>query len=279
MDALSISLIAALAVSVGLLLMLRTQLAATRRQLARAERELTERGQPTPNRSLAHQATNVTTQAIRTVVDTAAKVREQGVGGFLTSSIEELTGIALANRKEIARLTGPDGTITIFFSDIVESTALNEQHGDEAWVQILERHDKLVRKQVAARRGHVVKSQGDGFMVVFGDPADAIASALGVQSRLDELGTSGRRGLPVRVRMGMHVGTAIEREGDWFGRNVAMAARVAAQADAERILVSEEVREMVGDDPFIEFSEPISVELKGFPGQHTLWRACSRPTD
>ncbi|HEY9562448.1 MAG TPA: adenylate/guanylate cyclase domain-containing protein, partial [Nocardioides sp.] len=242
MDALPIVLTVALGVVVGLLVMTTMRLRATRRQLSRTQHELASAQRPErrtgprtglraghqPNRSLARQASHVTTHALRTVVDTAAKVREQGVGGFLTSSIEELTGIALADRSEIAKLTGPDGTITIFFSDIVSSTELNEQHGDAAWIKILERHDKLIRQQVSAHRGHVVKSQGDGFMVVFGDPADAIATALGIQRRIAALGDSARRGLPVSVRMGMHVGTAIERDGDWFGRNVAMAARVAA---------------------------------------------------
>nr|WP_246280536.1 adenylate/guanylate cyclase domain-containing protein [Nocardioides daedukensis] len=286
----SIFLTVALCVVVGLLVLTTVRLRSTRRQLSRTQHELASAQRPErrttsrsglragnhPNRSLARQATHVTTHALRTVVDTAAKVREQGVGGFLTSSIEELTGIALADRSEIAKLTGPDGTITIFFSDIVSSTELNEQHGDAAWIKILERHDKLIRQQVSAHRGHVVKSQGDGFMVVFGDPADAIATALGIQRRIAALGDSARRGLPVSVRMGMHVGTAIERDGDWFGRNVAMAARVAAQADAERVLVSAQVREAVGDDPFIDFVEPAEVELKGFPGTHALWRAVER---
>ncbi|MDT0200940.1 adenylate/guanylate cyclase domain-containing protein [Nocardioides sp. AE5] len=272
---LALVLAIALMASLGVAITLQVRLSRTRRELAALRRQLASNRRPGRPPSLARQATQVTTHALRTVVDTAAKVREQGVSGFLASSIEELTGIAIANRSEIAQLTGADGTITIFFSDIVDSTAMNEKLGDQAWIKVLERHDSLVRKQIAAHRGHVVKTQGDGFMVVFADPADAIATALGIQDRLAQL-SEGRRGLPVSVRMGMHVGTAIERDGDWFGRNVAMAARVAAQADAERILVSEEVREIVGDDPFLDFVDPVSVELKGFPGVHTLWRAVAR---
>lgn len=207
--------------------------------------------------------------ALRTAVGTAVRVRQQGVGGFLTSSIEELTGIALADRGAIADVAAPDGTVTLFFSDIVDSTALNERLGDKAWVELLAAHDKIVRHQVAKHSGHVVKSQGDGFMVAFGDPAEAVHAGLAMQAAFNAARGKALRRTPITVRMGLHLGRAVEKDGDHFGRNVAMAARVAAEADGREILVSDEAYAVVADD--FSFAAPRECELKGFSGTHRLW--------
>ena len=135
-------------------------------------------------------------------------------------------------RPDLARLA-PSGRVAILFSDIEESTALNERIGDRAWVRLIGRHDKMVRRHVKSHAGHVVKSQGDGFMVAFAQPEQAVRCSVDVQRAL------GRRPNGIRVRIGIHVGKSVRRGDDLFGRNVAMAARVAAEADGGEILVSE----------------------------------------
>lgn len=257
----------ALAILSGLALV---SLAVTSLALARSRREVRMlRGRlDRSHRSLTRQAAGL---ALRTVAGTAAaavRMREQGVSGFLTSSIEELTGIAMADRSEIVKVAGPDGTVTVLFSDIEDSTALNEQLGDAAWMRLLSAHDALVRRHVGRHGGHIVKSQGDGFMVVFGDPADGIRAAMAIQEALAGRRRALRR-TPVAVRMGLHTGPTIERDGDYFGRNVAYAARVAAQADGGEILVSDELRGPLADE--FAFLEPRDVPLKGFPDTHRLW--------
>jgi class 3 adenylate cyclase len=69
----------------------------------------------------------------------------------------------------------------------------------------------------------------------------------------------------------MHTGTAIEKEGDFFGRNVAMAARVAAMADGGEILVSTDIAERLADSRQFAFVEEDTVEFKGLPGEHQLF--------
>ena len=75
----------------------------------------------------------------------------------------------------------------------------------------------------------------------------------------------------IRVRIGIHAGKSVRRGDDLFGRNVAMAARVAAQADGGQILVSEPVRESVDGRDDIAFDDGRDVELKGFTGTHRLY--------
>jgi len=241
-------------VTVTVLVGTRTQVRVLRAQLERSQRSRSQ---------------TAATAALRVMVGTAARVREQGVSRFLTSSIEELTGIVLADRSAIARLAGPDGAVTMMFSDIEDSTALNERLGDATWVSLLSAHDKVVRRHVELQNGHVVKSQGDGFMIVFGNPAEALEAAASIQSSL----TGSRRGplrkTPIKVRMGIHTGTVVRREDDIFGRNVAMAARVASQAAGGEVLVSDDVHDLMADD--YVFVDCRVARLKGFDGDHQLW--------
>lgn len=210
--------------------------------------------------------------AVRTAFDTADRVRERGlVGGLLMAPIEDLTQWAFEDRAEIDAVAAPDGTVTIMFSDIEDSTRLNEQLGDKGWVRLLAAHDRVVREQTRKHRGHVVKSQGDGFMLVFGDPGDAVGAARKI---LRDVGRASRRlrRTPVRVRIGIHVGTAVARDGDYFGRNVAKAARVAAAAEGGQVLVSDEVRAALeGSEGPLPLDPAGEHELKGLTGTHVLW--------
>jgi class 3 adenylate cyclase len=168
---------------------------------------------------------------------------------------------------DLARLT-PDGNVVILFSDIEESTALNERMGDRAWVKLIERHDRLIRKLVNDHSGHVVKSQGDGFMVAFAHPDQAVRCSIAVQRALS--GSMNRTGNgDVRVRIGIHMGRSVRRGEDLLGRNVAMAARVATEAHGGEILVSESVHDALGDD--FTFGAVREVELKGFSGTHRVY--------
>jgi adenylate cyclase len=208
---------------------------------------------------------------VETAVGTAATLRDHGVTGLVMSSMDDLSRWSQENRTEIAKLAGPDGTVSILFSDIEDSTALNEQLGDDRWVRLLDSHDKLVRKCVSGYSGKVVKSQGDGFMIAFRDPADAVRAGIEIQDALSEGGDRRLRKTPIRVRVGIHCGTVIERGGDLFGRNVAMAARVAAQAGGGEILVSDDIRAALTDVEDIILVDGRDTELKGLPGVHRLW--------
>ncbi len=193
--------------------------------------------------------------------------------GMLLSSIDDFAAWAMEDSSEIARIASSDGTVTILFTDIENSTAVNSEIGDKRWVKLLEAHDDLVKTYVDRHRGHVVKSQGDGYMVVFPTPELALGASIGIQRALSAKRQRSRRlrRTPIRVRIGLHTGTAIERDGDLFGRNVAMAARVAALADGGDILVTEEIAEVLADSTEFSFIEDDTVELKGLPGEHHLW--------
>ncbi|MCV7231902.1 adenylate/guanylate cyclase domain-containing protein [Mycobacterium branderi] len=208
-------------------------------------------------------------EAVKTVWQTANLVRKEGLGAAVRSSIEDLADWAEVERPDLARVT-PDGRVVILFSDIEESTALNERIGDRAWVKLIDAHDKLVRRLVKNYSGHVVKSQGDGFMIAFSRAEDAVRCGVDIQRALARDAQRKRRN-GFRVRIGIHMGRSVRRGDDLFGRNVAMAARVAAQAAGGEILVSEAVRDAVDGCDGIGFDDGRDVELKGFSGTQRLY--------
>lgn len=204
------------------------------------------------------------TKAVKTVWQTANILRRDGFGAAVRSSIEELADWAEVERPDLARLA-PNGRVAIMFSDIEESTALNERIGDRAFVRMIGKHDKSVRRFVDKHDGYVVKSQGDGFMVAFAQAEQAVRCGVDIQQSLR------KRPNGIRVRIGIHAGKSVLRGDDLFGRNVAMAARVAGEADGGEILVSGTVYEAISSCDDLTVETERDAELKGFTGTHTLY--------
>lgn len=218
-------------------------------------------------------AQNPTERAISRVIRTATKVREQGITGVIQSTIEDLTAWASEEQPEIVHMAAPDGTVTLFFSDIENSTQLNARMGDKTWVRVLEAHDQVLRGRIAQYRGQVVKTAGDGFMVAFRDAEAACRAAIGIQSDLRRPSDLLRRHGKVRVRIGIHTGQVVAKDGDYFGENVALAARVADLASGGEVLCSDAVRESLDADAQVGLVDPTDpIELKGLPGQYVVWR-------
>lgn len=205
--------------------------------------------------------------AVKTAYHAADSLINKGIGATVRNSIEDLAGWARVERPDLARMTA-DGDIVIVFSDIEGSTARNEALGDRGWLKLLERHNRLITQQTQHHNGHIVKNQGDGFMIAFPAPRQAVRCGLDIQQALRE---NPERWSQIRVRMGVHMGNSVRRGDDLFGLNVAMAARVAGQADGGEILVSEAVREAIGTTDDIMLGDPRDAELKGITGRHKLY--------
>jgi class 3 adenylate cyclase len=218
----------------------------------------------------------------RWIADRALRDRleAQGLTGVdVTTSIDEMVSALEEERPDMRAHAAPDGTVAILFSDIEDSTVLTERLGDERWLEVLREHNAIFREQIARHDGYEVKSQGDGFMLAFPDPCEALECAIDVQRAFAERERDGS-GEVLRVRMGLHTGEVIAEEGDFFGKNVILAARIAAQAAGGEILVSEELREAASagngageSNGESRFDDGRELELKGLAGSHRVFRA------
>lgn len=260
----SVLLGAAAVLELGCIVPLVVLLGVSRRQLKDVRAQLERKKRLESGRRRRRRG--VAPLAIRTAFRTADSLISKGLGATVRNSVEDLAGWAQVERPDLARLTA-EGDVVVAFSDIEDSTLRNETLGDRGWLKILERHNRLVQKLVDDRGGHVIKNQGDGFMIAFASAEQALLCGVDIQQALDDA----ERWEGIRVRIGMHLGPSVRRGDDLFGRNVALAARITGQADGGEILVSESVREAVDGVPEIEFGEPREVELKGFQGSHNLY--------
>jgi len=194
--------------------------------------------------------------------------------------IERIVSWVEAEQPDLRRASAPDGTVTLLFSDIEGSSRLTERLGDDRWMELLGIHNTIVRAQLDEHGGYEVKSQGDGFMVAFPAARQAVMCAIDIQRAL--LRRSARSDFPIRVRIGVHTGEAIHRQGDFFGRSVVLAARIAAHAQGGDILISALVRDLVAERGDIELRDAGQAEFKGLDGRHQLfevaWTPATTPT-
>jgi class 3 adenylate cyclase/RecA/RadA recombinase len=208
------------------------------------------------------------------------KLEVEGVGPIaVEASIDVVAKSIRTTRPDLGPAAAPDGTVTIMFSDIEDSTVLTDRLGDRRWMELLRAHNEIITRAVESHDGFNVKSQGDGFMLAFSSGRRAIHCAIDIQRALAELRES-EPDSSVRVRIGLHAGEAIRDQDDFFGRNVILAARVASEAKGDEILVSSLLRELVSSSGDIDFGGSREVELKGLPGVHTIcevpWESAGR---
>lgn len=149
---------------------------------------------------------------------------------------------------------------TILFTDIVGSTERASTLGDRRWRELLDRHDEIVRREIARHRGREVKHTGDGFLAAFDGPARAVRCGLAIRDATAPFG--------IELRAGVHTGECEVRGDDLGGIAVHIGARVGDAADAGEVLVSGTVRDLTAGSG-ITYQDREERELKGLPGR---WR-------
>jgi class 3 adenylate cyclase len=173
------------------------------------------------------------------------------------AEIEEfLTGVRTQPRQDRV-------LATILVTDLVASTERAAASGDEAWSELMARHDALVADQLQWFGGHDVKHTGDGILATFDGPARAIRCAAAIIK-------AARQELDLDVRAGLHTGEVELVDADLRGLAVHVAARISAEAEAGQVLVSRTTKELViGSD--LALAHHASRVLKGVPGEWPLF--------
>ncbi|HMF04831.1 MAG TPA: adenylate/guanylate cyclase domain-containing protein [Acidimicrobiia bacterium] len=150
--------------------------------------------------------------------------------------------------------------VAVMFSDIVDSTRLAEEVGDDEWTAVVSRYREYVRAAFATRGGEEVGTQGDGFLAQFPNPADAVLCAVDIQRDVEAVDAAG---FGLRLRIGVHAGEAVANDGDLIGRVVNLASRVTGEAEPGEILVTEPVADYVGSE--LRLRDRGLRELRGVP--------------
>jgi len=151
---------------------------------------------------------------------------------------------------------------TVLFSDIVASTSLASESGDDRWLDTREEHNRIVRLQLERFRGKEVNTTGDGFVAMFDGPVRAIQCAQVMVTELRKIG--------LEIRVGIHTGEVEVRGDDIGGVAVHIGARVMSEAASGRVMASGTVKDLViGSN--MEFIECGTFELKGVPGAWNLY--------
>jgi pimeloyl-ACP methyl ester carboxylesterase len=174
---------------------------------------------------------------------------------ILTQIEEFLTGSHAAPAQSHRALR------TVLFTDIVASTQHAAATGDERWRAVLHRIGEITADLTQRFGGTVVKSTGDGHLMTFDGPTQAIRCAEALRAEAETLG--------IEIRVGIHTGECELLDSDIGGLAVHIAARICGQADAREILVSRTVRDLVVGSG-TGFEDRGSVELRGVPGTWQL---------
>jgi adenylate cyclase len=160
----------------------------------------------------------------------------------------------------------PERPTAFAFLDLTGYTRLTEERGDEAAAELAADLTQLVQGEVGRRDGKSIKWLGDGVMSSFRDPAAAVLATIEVGRRTNEVG------LPP-AHAGIAVGPVIFQDGDYYGRTVNLASRLAGLAEPGQTLVDAEVVRLVGERDDIDFHALGNVPVKGMTSPVQVFEA------
>jgi len=147
-------------------------------------------------------------------------------------------------------------------SDVVDFTAMTERLGDSHALRVMQRHDRIIRRLVAAHGGSAVELRGDGFLLALPSAVSALACSTAIQ-RAFARDRARHPDEEVHVKIGIHAGCVL-RDGDrYFGRNVVIAFRITGEAGGGEIIATAAVTELVSQRSAVRFGEGRELFLKG----------------
>lgn len=186
------------------------------------------------------------------IADNVIEVGEGPINAFLGDVPKHPTGEAYT----------ASAVRSVLFTDFCGSTELTQRLGDEAFLEILHEHDRIVRAALASNGGREVKHTGDGIMASFMSVASAVESGIGIQRVLGDRNQSAAT--PIHLRVGISVGEPVTDNDDLFGATVQLSARLCQMASRGGIAVSNAVRELCIGKRQFAFESMGQFELKGF---------------
>lgn len=207
----------------------------------------------------AEAAAMVHAKAHGLVAEKIIEVDPDMIDGFLGGGDINEFGAAMMPGSSSERDTA---VRTVMFTDIVGSTEMAQRLGDDIAFDLISTHDVIVRAAVAEFGGRVIKHTGDGIMAVFISPVQTVKAACRIQGAVTAIEPDESRPA-FSIRIGAAAGEPIERDNDFFGSTVNLAARLCAHAEPGKVLVTNGIAELcLGKG--MKFANIQRAELKGF---------------
>lgn len=164
----------------------------------------------------------------------------------------------------------PRATRAFLFSDLRDYTKFVERAGDAAAAQLLREYRTIVRREVGKHQGAEVKTEGDSFYVVFESPSDALECGVAVLKRA-EAHSRRHPDRPIRIGIGIHAGETVAYDDQFVGSAVNIASRMASNAKAGEILVTDTFRGLVRTGHSYEMEDRGALRLKGVAERVRGW--------
>lgn len=170
----------------------------------------------------------------------------------------------------LGRIKDPDSTDVIkesafrviMFTDLKDSTKMTERYGDAEAMDLIRRHNNIIRGTIAIFGGKEIKHTGDGFMLSFTSASKAAECAIQIQNAFEQINEE-KRHHPLEVRMGLSAGEPVNESGDLYGASIQQAARICDYANPGQILASSVISDLcLGKN--IKFESKGEVNFKGF---------------
>ena len=198
--------------------------------------------------------------------NSVGRPNKEVAGVELTTTLEDLLQSIGDDTRRRFLEKFEEGTITLVFTDIEDSTNLAAQLGDTRWTEVIKWHDDIIASITAKHGGTLIKSLGDGAMLAFESTRMAARAAIEIQQAI----TGPDAPIDLRLRIGVHIGDVVHTDDDLLGNAVNKAARIASSADGGQIVVSRVVQAMLTENPEFTFGDTIEAELKGLSGLHEI---------
>ena len=168
----------------------------------------------------------------------------------------------LGGRTAVCQTSEVLATRTFLFADLREYTSFVERHGDAAATTLIADYRRIVRTELAQYEGGEIKTEGDSFYVVFTNTGSAVSCAAAIL-RGAEAYSRDHPDRPMRIGVGIHAGEPVAHEGQFVGTAVIVAARLAQNAKAGELLVTEVVRALLPRSQTLPMTERTGLTLKG----------------
>ena len=149
----------------------------------------------------------------------------------------------------------------IMFTDLKDSTNLLETFGDDEYLQVIRKHNHVIRSNTQRSGGRIVKNTGDGFMISFGSVSQAIDCSISIQNEMKDLNRN--QEIKLGVKIGLNAGEPVSEGDDLFGTTVNLAARLCEQSEEDQIIVPSVIVQLSQGKKY-SFTNKGHVSLKGF---------------